>query len=244
MSGLTALQALRDVADVQPGQHVLVIGAAGGVGTFAVQIAKAFGAQVTAVCSASKLDLARSLGADDAINYRGRVSPMGLDAGMSSLTLPGAAHCPAPARSAPAGALVIVGGDGGGRWTGGFFRGMFRAPLLSPSWAKAPRTDFQGAAGRPPRPRRPHRDRQGHTSGWPDLPAGRAPTPFATWSRDTRGARSSSASRSVRPRRDGSDVPEAGAVDVVRVDDDLAQDPPAVMPRSSWRRSPQRRRTP
>ena len=58
---------------------------------------------------------------------------MGLDAGMSSSTLPAAARCPpSGARSAPAGALVIVGGDGGGRWTGGFFRGMLRAPLLSP----------------------------------------------------------------------------------------------------------------
>ena len=69
VSGITALHALRDVADVQPGQGVLVIGAAGGVGTFAVQIAKAFGAQVTAVCSTSKLDLVRSIGADDAIDY-------------------------------------------------------------------------------------------------------------------------------------------------------------------------------
>ena len=69
VSGCTALQALRDHAEVQPGQTVLVIGAAGGVGTLAVQIAKAFGARVTGVCSGPKADLVRSIGADDVIDY-------------------------------------------------------------------------------------------------------------------------------------------------------------------------------
>src|SRR5919108_3198077 len=69
ISGLTALQAIRDVGKVQPGQRVLVIGAAGGVGTLTVQVAKAFGAEVTAVCSTSKIDLVRSVGADDVIDY-------------------------------------------------------------------------------------------------------------------------------------------------------------------------------
>ena len=69
VSGITALQALRDVARVQPGQTVLVIGAAGGVGTFTVQVAKAFGAEVTGVCGTSKADLVRSIGADDVIDY-------------------------------------------------------------------------------------------------------------------------------------------------------------------------------
>ena len=69
VSGCTALQALRDYADVQPGQSVLVIGAGGGVGTLTVQIAKAFGADVTAVCSTSNVEQARSLGADRVVDY-------------------------------------------------------------------------------------------------------------------------------------------------------------------------------
>src|SRR6266511_2955656 len=64
VSGVSALQALRDVAKLRAGQRALVIGAAGGVGTLAVQIAKAFGAEVTGVCSTSKVDLVRSIGAD------------------------------------------------------------------------------------------------------------------------------------------------------------------------------------
>ena len=68
-SGRTALQALRDVEKVRPGQTVLITGASGGVGTFAVQIAKAMGAKVTGVCSARNVDVVRSIGADHVIDY-------------------------------------------------------------------------------------------------------------------------------------------------------------------------------
>ena len=133
ISGLTALQALRDVARLQPGQTVLVIGAAGGVGTLAVQIAKAYGAaRVTAVCSGSKADLVRSIGADDVIDYTredftdgGRTWDVIVDcAGRRPLR-----HLRRALTRR--GTLAIVGGDGGGNWTGGFCRQILRAPLLS-----------------------------------------------------------------------------------------------------------------
>lgn len=69
ISGMTALNGLRDAGMLQPGQKILVIGAAGGVGTYAVQLAKAFGAVVTGVCSTSKVELVGSIGADEVIDY-------------------------------------------------------------------------------------------------------------------------------------------------------------------------------
>jgi NADPH:quinone reductase-like Zn-dependent oxidoreductase len=131
VSALTALQGLRDSARVQPGQKVLVIGASGGVGTFAVQIAKAFGAEVTGVCGTTKTDLVRSLGADYIIDHtsediteHGQRYDVILDAGgHRSLT-----HL--RRALAPKGTLVIVGSETGGRWLGGFDRSL-RAPLLS-----------------------------------------------------------------------------------------------------------------
>ena len=69
MAALTALQGLRDHGQIQPGEKVLIYGASGGVGTFAIQIAKSFDAQVTAVCSTRNVDIARSIGADHVIDY-------------------------------------------------------------------------------------------------------------------------------------------------------------------------------
>jgi NADPH:quinone reductase-like Zn-dependent oxidoreductase len=132
ISGLTALQALRDTGKVQPGQQVLVIGAAGGVGSFAVQLAKAFGAQVTGVCSTTKVDLVRSIGADQVIDYTRDDFADG--AGHWDLILDTAGRRSlSHLRRAltPRGTLVIVGGEGGGRWLGGFDRQILRAPVLS-----------------------------------------------------------------------------------------------------------------
>ena len=132
ISGMTALRAVRDVGKVQPGQSVLVVGASGGVGTLAVQIAKASGATVTGVCSTAKADLARSIGADDVIDYTREDFADG--SRRWDLIIDTAGRRPlSQLRRAltPKGTLVIVGGDGGGNWTGGFFRGMLRAPLVS-----------------------------------------------------------------------------------------------------------------
>ena len=132
ISGITALRAVRDEAKVQPGQTVLVIGAAGGVGSLVVQIAKAFGATVTGVCSSSKEDLVRSIGADDVIDYTRESFTDG--SRRWDVIIDSAGRRPlSELRRAltPEGTLVIVGGDGGGKWTGGFFRGMLRAPVVS-----------------------------------------------------------------------------------------------------------------
>ena len=132
ISGLTALQAVRDVGKVQPGQTVLVIGAAGGVGTLTVQIAKAFGAEVTGVCSTSKIDLVRSIGADHVIDYTREDFADGSRHWDVIVDTAGRRPLSSLRRAlTPHGTLGIVGGEGGGRWTGGFFRQMLRAPLLS-----------------------------------------------------------------------------------------------------------------
>lgn len=132
VSGLTALQGLRDVGRVQPGQHVPIVGASGGVGTFAVQIAKALGADVTGVCNTTKIDLVQSIGADHVIDYT--KADFADDRRRYDLILDLAGNSPlARLRRAltQSGTLVIAGGEYGGRWTGGMGR-QLRAIALAP----------------------------------------------------------------------------------------------------------------
>ena len=132
ISGITALRAVRDEGKVQPGQTVLVIGASGGVGSLAVQIAKGLGAKLTGVCSTSKVDLVRAIGADDVIDYTREDFANGSRRWDVIIDTAGRRPLSQLRRALTAkGTLVIVGGDGGGRWTGGFFRGMLRGPVVS-----------------------------------------------------------------------------------------------------------------
>ncbi len=131
VSAVTALQALRDAGNLRPGQRVLVLGASGGVGSYAVQLAKAMGAEVTGVASGAKLDLVRAQGADHVVDYAredavdGRVRyDLVIDTGGRR-----------PLRHlrralTERGILVIVGGEGGDRVTGGFGR-QIRAAIWS-----------------------------------------------------------------------------------------------------------------
>jgi NADPH:quinone reductase-like Zn-dependent oxidoreductase len=130
ISGGTALQAVRDRARVHAGQHVLVIGAAGGVGSYASQIARSLGARVTGVASTAKLELVRALGAENVIDYTAsdieEFQPY-------DVVLDMAGNRPlAQLRKVltPTGTLVIVGGEDGGPLTGGLDR-QFRAKFLS-----------------------------------------------------------------------------------------------------------------
>lgn len=131
-SAVTALRALREQGRVAQGQKVLIIGAGGAVGLFAVQLAKAFGAHVTGVCSTGKVELVRSVGADEVIDYTQRdfaasgvkydlILDTGGNRGLSVLR----------GALTPRGTLVIVGGEGAGRWFGGIDR-QLRAMMISP----------------------------------------------------------------------------------------------------------------
>src|SRR6266545_5104376 len=134
IAGLTALQAVRDKGKVQPGQKVLINGASGGVGTFAVQIAKVFGAHVTGVCSTRNVDLVRSLGADHVIDYTKEDFAKGAeryDVILDNVPNHSLSECRAILN--PNGKYVMIGGGGpnDNRWVGPFGR-VIKTMVLSP----------------------------------------------------------------------------------------------------------------
>jgi NADPH:quinone reductase-like Zn-dependent oxidoreductase len=135
ISGITALQGLVDVGRLEPGSRVLVIGASGGVGSHAVQLAKALGAEVTGVASGRKLELVRSLGADHAIDYTTTDYLDGTTQYDLILDTGGLNPLRLLRRALDRdGTLVIVGGEGGGRITGGIgrqLRGVLMSPFIS-----------------------------------------------------------------------------------------------------------------
>ena len=132
LAGLTALQGLRDAGQIRPGQKVLIIGASGGVGTFAVQIAKSFGTEVTAVCSTRNMELVRSLGADAVIDYTQKdftQSGQKYDLIFQLAGTSSPSHCRRVLTSK--GTLVLSSGESDGRWIGPVDR-LVKAVVLSP----------------------------------------------------------------------------------------------------------------
>jgi NADPH:quinone reductase-like Zn-dependent oxidoreductase len=132
VSAVTALRALRDEGRLARGERVLIVGASGGVGTFAVQLAKAFGAEVTGVCSSSKVDLVRSIGADRVIDYTREDFADG--SAQYDLVIDVGGNTPLRRlrrAMTPTGRLVFVGGENGGDFAAGFERQLL-AFMLAP----------------------------------------------------------------------------------------------------------------
>jgi NADPH:quinone reductase-like Zn-dependent oxidoreductase len=150
-----------------------LVTASGGVGTYAVQFAKALGAEVTGVCSTAKVDLVRSIGADHVIDYTREDFADGAKRYDLILDIGGNSPLSGLRRAlAPKGTLVIVGGEGA-RWTG--VGRQLRALVLSPFVGQ--RLTFllrlQAPPSRPGGAEQVHRSRSGHAGRGPDLPAGR-----------------------------------------------------------------------
>ena len=155
ISAGTALQALTDVGDVQAGQSVLIIGASGGVGSYAVQLARAFGAEVTGVCSTAKLEYVAALGAHHVIDYN---TADWADGSRRYDLILDVAGNPSIARLrralAPRGTAVFVGGEHGGNLTG-MGRQLRGALLVSPvvkqrfalSWPRSAAADYERLTG-------------------------------------------------------------------------------------------------
>jgi NADPH:quinone reductase-like Zn-dependent oxidoreductase len=139
-SAFAALHAVRDKGEVRPGQRVLVVGAAGGVGSFAVQLAKAFGAEVTGVCSTAKVDLVRSIGADQVVDYT-REDVADASRRYDVILDIGGNRSLSQLRRAltPRGTLVLVGSESAGRWFGGTER-LLQAVILGPLVSQRLRT--------------------------------------------------------------------------------------------------------
>jgi NADPH:quinone reductase-like Zn-dependent oxidoreductase len=172
VSGLTALQGVRDAGRVQPGQHVLIIGASGGVGTFTVQIAKALGAQAAGVRSTAKTDLVTSIGAGHVIDYTHDDFANGPQ--RYDLILDIADNSPlARLRHAlaPAGTLVLAGGEDGGRWTGGMGRQLQGPGPVTVRASAAHHAHLPAAPRRPGDPRPAHRSGRTHSGHRQNLPA-------------------------------------------------------------------------
>jgi NADPH:quinone reductase-like Zn-dependent oxidoreductase len=129
-SAIAALQALRDAGSIKAGQQVLLIGASGGVGLFAIQIAKSFGAEVTGVCSTTKVDVIRSLGADQVIDYTQEDFTQNRQQ-YDLILVMGGNHSLSQLKQLlrPGGTLVPVGTEAGNRWVGG--KAWIQAMLLS-----------------------------------------------------------------------------------------------------------------
>jgi NADPH:quinone reductase-like Zn-dependent oxidoreductase len=131
VAALSALQGLRDKGQIQPGQKVLINGASGGVGTFAVQIAKLFGAEVTGVCSTRNVDMVRSIGANHVMDYTQEdftKSGQRYDLIFDSVGNHSLSDCRRALTTE--GTLVLVGGPDKGRWLGPL-TGMLKAVVLS-----------------------------------------------------------------------------------------------------------------